>query len=320
MHGYGFGSDQVLEFNVVLADDSKVLASPCSSPDLFQALRGGCPRTYGIVTSATVRTYLETPMGALVLQIIPQESNSGSFSWRCARLRGWAAWDGKSSLGPPSPMLQQAAGVFNQTLEQVQNTMIPTKERLTVFKSRGIDARVDYLTFPSYHAKHDYLNELMHHDAEVGRGILMSSRLYEEKHLTNATANTSALHDITGSGAAAKDFSLSGVNPAFRRALLINIVSRNWNGLTPYADIKAAQKDVAYHKGKAQLAFAPDTGSYLNEGNFLDPDYLTNQFGAVLPTLEAAKKKYDPTDLCYCPTCVCSQHWAEEADGHLCTV
>ncbi|UKZ57087.1 hypothetical protein TrVGV298_010939 [Trichoderma virens] len=132
--------------------------------------------------------------------------------------------------------------------------------------------------------------------------------------------NTSALLDITGSGAAAKDFSLSGVNPAFRRALLINIVSRSWNGLTPYADIKAAQKDVAYHKGKAQLAFAPDTGSYLNEGNFLDPDYLTNQFGAVLPTLEAAKKKYDPTDLCYCPTCVCSQHWAEEADGHLCTV
>jgi hypothetical protein len=174
----------------------------------------------------------------------------------------------------------------------------------------------------------------MHHDAEVGGGILMSSRLFGEKHLANVTAvrqmveaiaglpgqNTSAVIDMTGGGAATKDLPLSGVNPVFRRALLINIVSRNWDSLTPYVDIAAAQKDVTYHKGKAQVAFAPDTGSYLNEGNWLDPDYLTNQFGAILPTLEAAKKKYDPTDLFYCPTCVGSQHWKEEEDGHLCTV
>ncbi|KAK4069469.1 CAZyme family AA7 [Trichoderma harzianum] len=348
MHEYGLGSDQVLEFNVVLADGSKVLASPCSNPDLFQALRGGGPSTYGIVTSATVRTYPETPMVGLILQIIPQEGTDDLDAFLDAittwyqqipalldggvqGYAGWAAWDGKSSLGPPSRMLQQAAGVFNQTLEEVQRTMEPIMEKLAVFKSRGIDVSVDYLAFPDYYA---YLTGLMHHDAEVGGGILMSSRLFGEKHLANVTAvrqmveaiaglpgqNTSAVVDMTGGGAATKDLPLSGVNPVFRRALLINIVSRNWDSLTPYVDIAAAQRDVTYHKGKAQVAFAPDTGSYLNEGNWLDPDYLTNQFGAILPTLEAAKKKYDPTDLFYCPTCVGSQHWKEEEDGHLCTV
>ncbi|KAL6697078.1 hypothetical protein J3F84DRAFT_406766 [Trichoderma pleuroticola] len=308
MHEYGLGSDQILEFNVVLADGSKVLASPCSNPDLFRALRGGGPSTYGIVTSATVRTYPETPMVALILQIIPQEGTDDldAFldtitTWYqqipalldegVQGYAGWAAWDGKSSLGLPSRMLQQAAGVFNQTLEQVQRTMEPIMDKLTLFKSRGIDVS---------------LTGLMHHDAE-------QLPVYQDK-------NTSAVVDMTGGGAATKDLPLSGVNPVFRRALLINIVSRNWDSLTPYVDIAAAQKDVTYHKGKAQVAFAPDTGSYLNEGNWLDTDYLTNQFGAILPTLEAAKKKYDPTDLFYCPTCVGSQHWKEEEDGHLCTV
>lgn len=50
-----------------------MLASSCSNPDLFQALRGGGPSSYGIVTRATVSTYPEIPMVAFVLQITPQE-------------------------------------------------------------------------------------------------------------------------------------------------------------------------------------------------------------------------------------------------------
>lgn len=80
-------------------------------------------------------------------------------------------------------MLRQAAGVFNQTLEQVQKTIEPIIEKLAVFKSWGIEISVDYLIFLDYYA---YLTGLMHHDAEVGGGILMSSRLFEEKHLANS--------------------------------------------------------------------------------------------------------------------------------------
>ncbi|KAK4066305.1 uncharacterized protein Triagg1_8137 [Trichoderma aggressivum f. europaeum] len=278
---------------------------------------GGGPSTYGIVTSATVRTYPETPMVALILQITPQEA---LLAGGVQGYAGWAAWDEKSSLGPPSRMLQQAAGVFNQTLEQVQRTMEPILKKLTVFKSPGIDDSVDYLTFPDCYA---YLAGLIHYDAEVGGGILMSSRLFEEKNSANVTAvrqmveaiaglpgqNTSAVIYMTGGGAATKELPRP---KSYRSQVSTPCSAERYTA--------AAQKDITYHKGKAQAAFAPDTGSYLNEGNWLDPDYLTNQFGAILPTLEAAKKKYDPTDIFYCTTCVGSQHWEEEEDGYLCTV
>ncbi|KAL6812829.1 hypothetical protein GGI42DRAFT_364234 [Trichoderma sp. SZMC 28013] len=262
MHEYGLGSDQVLEFN---------------------ALRGGGPSSYGIVTRATVSTYPEIPMVAFVLQITPQEGTDDLDTFLDAistwyqqipalldsSVQGYARW---------------AAGVFNQTLEQVQKTIEPIIEKLAVFKSWGIEISVDYLIFLDYYA---YLTGLMHHDAEVG-GAFSQFRQMVEGIAGLPGQNTLAVIDITSGGAAAKDLPLS--------------------------------EDVTYHKGKAQVAFAPDTGSYLNEGNWLDPDYLTNQFGAILPILEATKKKDDPADLFYCPTCVGSQHWEEEEDGHLCTV
>ncbi|KAL6856826.1 hypothetical protein J3F83DRAFT_751949 [Trichoderma novae-zelandiae] len=143
--------------------------------------------------------------------------------------------------------------------------------------------------------------------------------------MVNATAdllgqNTSVFVDITGAVAAMNAWPLTGVNPAYCRALLTNIVGRNWDSRTPYADTAEAFEDVTYKKGKAQEVFALDTGSYTNEGNFLDPNYLTDFYGDTRPTLEAAKMKYDPTKLFYCATCIGSQSWVQEAGGHVCTV
>ncbi|PTB64966.1 FAD-binding domain-containing protein [Trichoderma citrinoviride] len=348
MHEYGLGTDQVLEYNVILANGSTVLASPCSHPDLFQALRGGGPGTYGVVTSATVRTYPDTPMTGIVLLITPQEGNDDLDTYLDAvttwyqqtphlldggvqGYAAWVAWDGQSSLAPPSRMLEMITGVFNQTIEQVQSTMEPVMAQLLPFNSRGLNVSIQYLSFPDYFS---YTAVLQHNSMEVGGGIIMSSRFYEAKHLANATSvrqmvmttaglpgqNTSVIVDITGGGAVKNDWPLTGVNPAYRRALLTNIVGRNWDSRTPYADIAEAREDVTRNKGRAQEDLAPDTGSYMNEGNYLDPNYLTNFYGDARPTLEAAKKKYDPENLFYCPTCIGSQNWLQEPDGRLCTV
>ncbi|SPO00670.1 uncharacterized protein DNG_03418 [Cephalotrichum gorgonifer] len=54
---YGLAADQVLSLNVVTADGRFVTADVHENRDLFFALRGGGGGTYGIVTSAIVRTY-----------------------------------------------------------------------------------------------------------------------------------------------------------------------------------------------------------------------------------------------------------------------
>ncbi|CAK7223690.1 hypothetical protein SCUCBS95973_005265 [Sporothrix curviconia] len=54
---YGMGSDQVLALQVVTADGRFVTVNATENADLFYALRGGGPGSYGIVTSAIVRAF-----------------------------------------------------------------------------------------------------------------------------------------------------------------------------------------------------------------------------------------------------------------------
>ncbi|PKS11445.1 hypothetical protein jhhlp_003209 [Lomentospora prolificans] len=54
---YGMGADQTLSLQVVTAEGKFVTASPEENIDLFYALRGGGPGTYGIVTSAVVKAH-----------------------------------------------------------------------------------------------------------------------------------------------------------------------------------------------------------------------------------------------------------------------
>mmetsp|Transcript_32637 Transcript_32637/g.75126 ORF Transcript_32637/g.75126 Transcript_32637/m.75126 type:complete len:585 (-) Transcript_32637:411-2165(-) len=54
---HGLGVDNVLAFDVVLADGSLVVADECSHPDLFWALRGGGGGTFGVVTKIHYRAH-----------------------------------------------------------------------------------------------------------------------------------------------------------------------------------------------------------------------------------------------------------------------
>jgi FAD/FMN-containing dehydrogenase len=56
---YGLGVDQILEMKVVAADGQLYIANEVTNQDLFWALRGGGPSTFGVIVEATfkVRSY-----------------------------------------------------------------------------------------------------------------------------------------------------------------------------------------------------------------------------------------------------------------------
>ena len=54
---YGMGIDNVLEFEVILADGSKVVASACQNEDLFWGLRGGGGGSFGVVSSVQYKLH-----------------------------------------------------------------------------------------------------------------------------------------------------------------------------------------------------------------------------------------------------------------------
>lgn len=67
-------------------------------------------------------------------------------------------------------------------------------------------------------------------------------------------------------------------------------------------------------------ALTPGSGVYLNEADFLEPDWQESFYGANYARLRGIKKKYDREDVFYAPTAVGSDEWREDSRGRLCRV
>lgn len=67
-------------------------------------------------------------------------------------------------------------------------------------------------------------------------------------------------------------------------------------------------------------AITPRGGTYLNEGDFRQPNFQDVFYGDGYGKLLAIKDKYDPRGLFYGLTAVGSERWVEHLDGRLCRV
>ena len=107
----------------------------------------------------------------------------------------------------------------------------------------------------------------------------------------------------------------SGVNPAWRKAYVHNIVANGWAPGSSAAMIQAVYDNITYKKVQAMEELAPDTGCYMNEADRFDPDHPDDFYGEHRQRLERSKRKWDPDGVFYCPTCSGSDEWAFEAGG-----
>jgi hypothetical protein len=66
-------------------------------------------------------------------------------------------------------------------------------------------------------------------------------------------------------------------------------------------------------------ALTPNGSCYLNEGDFLQPDWQQVFYGSNYDKLLAIKNKYDPNHMFYAVTAVGSEYWEPQPnDGRLC--
>ncbi len=65
-------------------------------------------------------------------------------------------------------------------------------------------------------------------------------------------------------------------------------------------------------------ALTPNGACYLNEGDFLQPDWKDVFYGPNYDRLLSIKNKYDPFHMFYAITAVGSDYWAPQSDGRLC--
>ncbi|KAB8227121.1 uncharacterized protein BDW43DRAFT_324208 [Aspergillus alliaceus] len=116
-----------------------------------------------------------------------------------------------------------------------------------------------------------------------------------------------------------------GVHPVWRRSYLLAIPTSILPEDASDWSLKKMQVDTTYRKTDAMRRLAPNTGSYLNDGDRHSPWWQTDFFGDNYPRLRAIKDEYDPEHVFYCPTCVGSEEWREvplegKVYGSLCKV
>lgn len=293
-HAFGLGADQVLETQVVLANGKIVIANACQNLDLFFAVRGGGPSTYGVVVSTTIKAHSSTSVTAQTLAIAPYAmKDTPDFMEAVAIMyesypdlqdggySGYGSW----SVASPTPIFANftigfvhAIAVFGQGLDDAAALFAPVLARLQEYNS-SLVISTEYFSFPSYSS---YYNTLSGAQSAVGASAALGSRFLTREALTgNGTALRQMLSTTAGDASeytlnnacivgggqvfADADDPNSGVNPAWRTAYIHNIVARGWAPDANMSIIDAIHDDITYKKTRAMKDITPGGGCYMNE-------------------------------------------------------
>ena len=344
---YGLGADQILEAQVVLENGAIVIADACQNTDLFFAIRGGGGGTYGIVVSATVKAHPPSTvvaqtfgMAPLADTYIPQFMDALAELYAAypdlndAGYSGYGNWAVDSPFpvfGSSTTGYTHTLALFGQTTAQAQSIFAPVAAKLQQY-SGSLVISANYSSFPSYST---FFSALSGVQQAVGNSGAAGSRFFDRAALTgsatalkqmlNITAGTPGQFTASGvslvsGGQVFKDANdpNSGVNPAWRTSYVHNTNGRGWAPGTNASTQVAIHHDITYNKVGAMRALAPNTGSYMNEADRLDPQYLQDFYGSHTAKLQSIKVKYDPYNVFYCPTCIGSEKWVEDSTGRLC--
>lgn len=320
----GLAADNILEFEVVTANSTYLKVNEKENSDLFWALRGGGAGSWGVLVSATFRTF--PTFNATISQVLIVANDTvamGSiitthakhiFDWDDLHMGQFFSADAHTlsllsyfprissdtAAAALKPFLDDAE-VFGQVVEQQFNE-ININDAITV------------------------VDDVVGSNGVIGSRLIPASAYRNDPdafghvytQLLDAGASA-VLGVLVGGGKVSENvFIDSAVHPAWRTAKTHIILANTWEDSTSLSNISSIQNTFK----DSQLPILEQiTGSpgaaYSNEADSLEEDFKTTFFGPNYPRLEDIKREYDPKDLFIVAAGVRSDKW--DKDG-LCRV
>lgn len=328
---FGLAADQTLEFEVVTADGDVVTASQSENSDLYWALSGGGPGTYGIVTSMTVRAFPEANTGGGTLAIAAAYTTEELYNEAITAFHAMLPnmTDLGASLGyllTNSYLQIYPVTVYNSTGDFVENTVLaPFVAKLAEL---GIPSSTNYTTlsyYDHYAAFSGPLPEghLAVESYQFGSRLIPRSLLEDNNDefatvVQNLTANGLILAGSAASYANVHQVS-NAAHPAWRPAIMQMQIISLWNSSADaWDDNIAAQAQMTDEFVPQINALTPDSGTYLNEADFNQPNWKEDFFGDNYDELLSIKNKWDPNGVFYILKGVGSDAWTVANDGRMC--
>ena len=347
---FGTGADQVLSARIVLASGEVINATPCENEDLFYAIRGGGPGTYGVVTQITVKTYPTTNVHLFYVVLwseandtIPQFLDAMTAIYKSLPelstigFAGYGYWVAHSTDGLGDLLYtnvwNQAFTIIGENDQEAQKLFQPFQDRLMSFNASGsgISLNITKSTYPTYGS---YFANKTGTNAEVGGISALSSRFLDTAALTNETRLRQAMEILGGEPGKPVYHTLvhhglettqglqvnnSAVQPGWYNSIVLDIFERdvvNMNVADNFEPFYSIREEIE----PMYRELAPSVGTYMNEADWGSANWQKDFFGIHWERLSKIKAKYDPESMFYCGTCVGSESWVVEDDGALCKV
>ncbi|KAI1335057.1 isoamyl alcohol oxidase [Xylariaceae sp. FL0016] len=327
---YGMLADNALEFEVVDGAGNLLTANREQNSDLYWALRGGGPGTWGVVTSMTAVAYPDIPI------------TFGTIMFASAGLSEDQFYGAVASFYDVLPSLVDAgcvavflwtpdAFVLSELIcpdlseDEVNKLIEPFITKLgDIQYQKTIKTYEGYLDFQT-----EALDMMTKHQANF---IMGGSWLMPRSVMTDTNGSKQFLEaakQITLSGAfvqqlafnfekKAKNTIDNAVLPAWRDTLVHAVVAVPYNPTGSIEENLAAYVAVNDEKLAKLKALAPASGAYMNEAVPFTADWKTDFYGANYERLAGIKDRYDPEHLFYAFTGVGSDYWVEQPDKRLC--
>ncbi|KAK3330477.1 hypothetical protein B0H66DRAFT_63722 [Apodospora peruviana] len=345
---YGLAADQVLEMEVVTPTGEIVTANECQNRDLFWSMRGGGGSTFGILTSATIKTFPSPKLLHLELVIATTDTKNLTIFDMVAYFLSQFPSLGDQGLSGysfffsaiPNPLDGGATTVGGLLMSAVlQDTSDPTALNdlmapvlthiATTWPNQFLILN-QTTAYPSFYAWY----QKNYDTSSAGTNSFTGSRLLDARALTaNLTLNAQVFKRFSGSGIGTA-YLISGkgvhsaeprgggnaVCPAWRKAYVHATFGVGFPPLNATARNDALDR-INYYLEPMREQLAPGSGAYVNEANPEEPDWQHQFWGNNYDRLVRIKRRIDPDDVLWCSPCVGNERWREEDGGNqLCRV
>ncbi|KAJ7266450.1 FAD-binding domain-containing protein [Mycena haematopus] len=338
----GLAADNVLEFQIVVASGALLKVNSVSNSDLFFALRGGGAGSWGVIVSATFRTY---PTFNATFSLIEIAASSNAAAAALAGVHAQHIFDFDPVHGGQYFYLERS-DIISGTNETSTDVLVLAFETVlphtTVEEGTAILAPflTDALAVPgvsliSQALNTSVVNDILYHaDDTVGLNQVLGSRfvptpVYEVANASSLVEKVykELLDDgvkgiyanlVAGGQVSANANISSAVTPAWRTTKNHIILADVWDDSASLAEIDTIRhRFQTTRRAILEQLSGPNAGSYSNEADIFELDFQTTFFGPNYAKLSSIKNKYDPFDLFIVATGVGSERWDEWG---LCTV
>ena len=334
---YGLASDQILEWEVIIANGTRVVATPTKNADLYWALSGGGAGTFAVALSVTVKTHPDEIFGGAALSFT-SAGISQDIYWELIEV--WHSEVLAQIVDAGGQIIYViTAGYFavaplnlpGGTAAQVTSLLQPLTSKLAQYNITFNLVVTSSTSFLEHRAI--YTAPLPYGSYTINNVI--GSRLIPRRLVENAASRTSlmnAFRNITASG----EFGIGGIGlnvnhtvaggtassnavlPAWRKTLIHAMIVGPWDLEAPQAANMDTVSLITNKWVPILESLTSGSGAYLNEAGYQLTTWKKDFYGANYERLMRIKQKYDPKNLLYAHTAVGSDLWKAASDGRLC--